>query len=227
MADYKILIVDDEPDLREILQCNLENAGYEVDTAASAEEALELLTPDHSLILLDVMMGGMSGFRMAEKLRKEQNNLIPIIFLTAKDTENDLLTGFSAGGDDYIAKPFSLQEVLARVKALLRRTRTTTTPTSNAEQIKVGSLVIDISRKMVYIHDEEVRLSPKEFGILRLLAKDPGRIFSREEILNEVWKGESYVLDRTVDVHIARIRRKLKEEGNHLTNRQGYGYCFN
>ena len=227
MAEYKILIVDDEPDLREILQCNLENAGYEVDTAASAEEALELLTPDHSLILLDVMMGGMSGFRMAEKLRKEQNNPIPIIFLTAKDTENDLLTGFSAGGDDYIAKPFSLQEVLARVKALLRRTRTTTTPTSNAEQIKVGSLVIDISRKMVYIHDEEVRLSPKEFGILRLLAKDPGRIFSREEILNEVWKGESYVLDRTVDVHIARIRRKLKEEGNHLTNRQGYGYCFN
>ena len=227
MAEYKILIVDDEPDLREILQCNLENAGYEVDTAASAEEALELLTTDHSLILLDVMMGGMSGFRMAEKLRKEQNNPIPIIFLTAKDTENDLLTGFSAGGDDYIAKPFSLQEVLARVKALLRRTRTTTTPTSNAEQIKVGSLVIDISRKMVYIHDEEVRLSPKEFGILRLLAKDPGRIFSREEILNEVWKGESYVLDRTVDVHIARIRRKLKEEGNHLTNRQGYGYCFN
>ena len=227
MAEYKILIVDDEPDLREILQCNLENAGYEVDTAASAEEALELLTPDHSLILLDVMMGGMSGFRMAEKLRKEQNNPIPIIFLTAKDTENDLLTGFSAGGDDYIAKPFSLQEVLARVKALLRRTRTTSTPTSNAEQIKVSSLVIDISRKMVYIHDEEVRLSPKEFGILRLLAKDPGRIFSREEILNEVWKGESYVLDRTVDVHIARIRRKLKEEGNHLTNRQGYGYCFN
>ena len=228
MSEYKILIVDDEPDLREILQCNLENAGYAVDTAASAEEALSMLTPEHSLILLDVMMGGMSGFRMAEKLRKELNNTIPIIFLTAKDTENDMLTGFSAGGDDYISKPFSLQEVLARVKALLRRTKINISPkTDDNTPIKVGALVIDMARKMVYVNDEEIRLSPKEFGILRLLAKDPGRIFSREEILNEVWKGESYVLDRTVDVHIARIRRKLKEEGNHLTNRQGYGYCFN
>ena len=227
MTEYKILIVDDEPDLREILQCNLENAGYTVDTAASAEEALALLTPQHSLILLDVMMGGMSGFRMAEKLRKELNNPIPIIFLTAKDSENDLLTGFSAGGDDYISKPFSLQVVLARVKALLRRTQIAQSPQNREQTIVADRLVIDMVRKVVLVNNEEIHLSPKEFGILRLLAKDPGRIFSREEILNEVWKGESYVLDRTVDVHIARIRRKLKEEGNHLINRQGYGYCFN
>ena len=225
MNEYKILVVDDEPDLREILQCNLESAGYEVDTASSAEEALQMLTPQHSLILLDVMMGGMSGFRMAEKLRKEMKNFIPIIFLTAKDTENDMLTGFSAGGDDYIAKPFSLHEVLARIKALLRRT--TNHKDMEKNEMEVGNISIDMARKVVRVKGEDIHLSPKEFGILRLLTKNPGRVFSREEILNEVWNGESYVLNRTVDVHIARIRRKLGEEGNHLINRQGYGYCFN
>lgn len=224
MNEARILVVDDEADLREILQCNLENAGYQVDTAESAEEALRILTPEHSLILLDVMLGGMSGFRMAEKLRKELKNPIPIIFLTAKDTENDLLTGFSAGGDDYISKPFSLHEVLARIKAILRRTENTHT---SAKELKLGNLVIDFSRKIVRIDGEDVRLSPKEFGILSMLAKQPGRVFSREEILAEVWHGESYVLDRTVDVHIARIRRKLGDEAYRLTNRQGYGYCFN
>lgn len=139
---YKILIVDDEPDLREILQCNLENAGYEVDTAESAEEALHLLNAEHHLILLDVMLGGMSGFKMAEKLRKELKNQTPIIFLTAKDTENDMLTGFSAGGDDYIAKPFSLHEVLARIKAILRRTQTA----PENPVLKVGGLTIDYTK---------------------------------------------------------------------------------
>ena len=219
---YKILIVDDEPDLREILQCNLENAGYEVDTAESAEEALHLLSPEHNLILLDVMLGGMSGFRMAERLRKELKNQTPIIFLTAKDTENDMLTGFSAGGDDYISKPFSLHEVLARIKAILRRTQATPAQT----EVKVGEVVVDHVKKVVRIHGEDVRLSPKEFGILSMLVKQPGRVFSREEILAEVWHGDSYVLDRTVDVHNARVRRKLGDYGSHLTNRQGYGYCY-
>lgn len=224
MNETRILVVDDEADLHEILQCNLENAGYVVDTAESAEEALRILTPDHALILLDVMLGGMSGFRMAEKLRKELKNPIPIIFLTAKDTENDLLTGFSAGGDDYISKPFSLHEVLARIKAILRRTESNHPA---AKELQVGNIVVDFARKVVRIDGEDVRLSPKEFGILSMLAKQPGRVFSREEILAEVWHGESYVLDRTVDVHIARIRRKLGNEAYRLTNRQGYGYCFN
>lgn len=224
MNEARILVVDDEADLREILQCNLENAGYLVDTAESAEEALRILTPEHSLILLDVMLGGMSGFRLAEKLRKELKNPIPIIFLTAKDTENDLLTGFSAGGDDYISKPFSLHEVLARIKAILRRMGNSL-PT--AKELTLGNLVIDFARKIVRIDGEDVRLSPKEFGILSMLARQPGRVFSRDEILAEVWHGESYVLDRTVDVHIARIRRKLGDEAYRLTNRQGYGYCFN
>ncbi len=221
--EHRILVVDDEPDLREILQCNLENAGYAVDTAASAEEALRLLGPQHSLILLDVMLGGMSGFRMAETLRKELKNDTPIIFLTAKDTENDLLTGFSAGGDDYIAKPFSLQEVLVRIKAVLRRTATK--PASKTE-VGGGGLSIDLERKLVSLAGEELHLSRKEFGILCLLARHPGRVFSREEILSEVWQGESCVLDRTVDVHITRIRRKLGEQGRRITNRLGYGYSF-
>ncbi len=222
MEKYRILVVDDEPDLREILQYNLESAGYSVDTAESAEEALHLLSPAHSLILLDVMLGGMSGFRMAERLRKELHNETPIIFLTARDTENDLLTGFSAGGDDYIAKPFSLHEVLARVAAVLRRTQAEPEHT----KIEAGGLVIDYEKKVVVCEGRDVKLSPKEFGILSMLARQPGRVFSRDEILSEVWHGDTFVLERTVDVHIARVRRKLGEAGACITNRQGYGYCF-
>lgn len=219
---HKILVVDDEPDLREILQCNLENAGYEVDTAESAEEALHILSPDHHLILLDVMLGGMSGFRMAERLRKDLKNNTPIIFLTAKDTENDMLTGFSTGGDDYISKPFSLHEVLARIKAILRRTQTE----PEKKELVLNDISISFTQKTVMIDGENIPLSPKEFGILSMLAKRPGRIFAREEILAEVWHGDTYVLDRTVDVHVARIRRKLGDKAYHLINRQGYGYCF-
>ena len=226
MEKERILIVDDEADIREILLFNLENAGFEVDTAASAEEALEVLTPSHSLILLDVMMRGMSGFRMAEVLRKERKNMVPIIFLTAKNTENDLLTGFSAGGDDYISKPFSVYEVIARVKAVLRRS---STPAEERKESSVvcGQITIDKSRKLVYAGENQVVLSKKEFEILSLLASNPGKLFSREKIIEELWKDAPYVLDRTVDVHIARIRSKLGEYKNHITNRSGYGYSFN
>lgn len=224
MSEAKhILVVDDEIDLREILQCNLENAGYIVDTAASAEEALAILSSKHDLILLDVMMGGMSGYKMAEHLRKVQGNDIPIIFLTARDTENDILTGFSIGADDYISKPFSLQQVLARVAAVLRRVNTSGTP-STAEH--AADIQVDSLRKVALVKGIEVRLSPKELGILQLLMKNPGRVFSREEILAEVWRGESCVGDRTVDVHIAHLRRKLGDAGVRVNNRQGYGYCF-
>ena len=226
MEKERILIVDDEADIREILLFNLENAGFEVDTAASAEEALEVLTPSHSLILLDVMMRGMSGFRMAEVLRKERKNMVPIIFLTAKNTENDLLTGFSAGGDDYISKPFSVYEGIARVKAVLRRS---STPAEERKESSVvcGQITIDMSRKLVFAGENQVVLSKKEFEILSLLASNPGKLFSREKIIEELWKDAPYVLDRTVDVHIARIRSKLGEYKNHITNRSGYGYSFN
>lgn len=222
--ENRILIVDDEAGIREILHFNLENAGFEVDCASSAEQALEMLGPQHSLILLDVMMGGMSGFRMAEVLRKERDNQIPIIFLTAKSSESDLLTGFSSGGDDYISKPFSIQEVIVRVKAVLKRSAAIA---QTGALIEVGAVKIDVQTKMVFIDGEAVAFSKKEFEILSLLASHPGQIYSREDMIAELWKDAPYVLDRTVDVHIARIRSKLGTCKNYLTNRTGYGYVFN
>ena len=198
----KILVVDDEADIREILQFNLENAGYEVDCAESAEEALSVFSPSHSLILLDVMMEGMSGFKMAELLRKEKKSNVPIIFLTARSGENDLLTGFSAGGDDYIGKPFSIHEVLARVKAVIKRSRMHAEKEKETEPIVAGHLRIDVMRKMVYADDIAIVLSKKEFEILSLLAAHAGRVYSREEIIGELWKDAPYVLDRTVDATI-------------------------
>lgn len=227
MEQGKILIVDDEADIREILQFNLENAGYEADCAASAEEALEILSPEHNLILLDVMMDGMSGFKMAEVVRKEKGSQIPIIFLTARSAENDLLTGFSAGGDDYIGKPFSIHEVLARVKAVIKRSAVKAPVTEqDPVPINAGHLKIDVTGKMVYADGNAVLLSKKEFEILYLLALHAGRVYSREEIIAELWKDAPYVLDRTVDVHIARIRNKLGDYKKYITNRSGYGYCF-
>lgn len=226
--DRKILVVDDETDIREILQFNLENAGHVVDTAASAEEALEILSPEHGLILLDVMMGGMSGYKMAEKLRSENNN-IPIVFLTARNAQDDLLTGFSSGADDYITKPFSIQEVIVRVKAVLRRyPQAEPAPEPVQETVVVaGALRIDLEKKIVHAGDQMIAFSKKEYEVLSLLASHPGQIFSREDLINELWKDAPYVLDRTVDVHIARIRSKLGEYKNCISNRSGFGYVFN
>lgn len=224
----RILVVDDEIDIREILQFNLENAGFNVDTASSAEEALEMLTPDHALILLDVMMHGMSGFQMAQHLRNERNDQTPIIFLTAKDTQDDLLTGFSSGADDYIPKPFSIQVVIARVTAVLRRASVNNDVlTQKSAVVKVGKVEIDQEKKTVSVDGVAVQFSKKEFEILYLLASNIGKIFSREDLINELWKDAPYVLDRTVDVHIARIRSKLGVCKGYLTNRSGYGYTFN
>ena len=224
--DRKILIVDDEADIRDILQFNLENAGFSVECASSAEDALEMLSDRHSLILLDVMMHGMSGFQMATLLR-ERGNLTPIIFLTAKDTQDDLLTGFSAGADDYIPKPFSIQEVIARVNAVLRRSEAVSLLSSSKDVVKVGKVEIDVQKKTVTVNGEQVQFSKKEFEILNMLASNTGKIFSRDDLITELWKDAPYVLDRTVDVHIARIRSKLGECKAYLTNRSGYGYTFN
>ena len=221
---HKILVVDDEADLREILQFNLESEGYIVDTAESAEQALRILTPEHELILLDVMMDGMSGFKMAEKLRKDLHNETPIIFLTAKDTENDMLTGFNLGGDDYISKPFSIKEVAARVKAILKRAGNA--PVATPPVIQIGAINIELGTKSVTINGLSLPLTKKEFEILSLMAQNPGRIFSREDILNRVWQNDGYVLERTVDVHITRLRKKLGEYGKIIVNRYGYGYCI-
>ncbi|MFV0546202.1 MAG: response regulator transcription factor [Bacteroides sp.] len=227
MNDYRILVVDDEEDLCEILKFNLENEGYEVDTAHSAEEALKLDLSQYNLLLLDVMMGEISGFKMANMLKKDKKLAhIPIIFITAKDTENDTLTGFNLGADDYISKPFSLREVIVRVKAVLRRASATAEPAQKTEQLVYEKMVINITNKKVTIDGNEVALTKKEFEILLLLVQNKGRVFSREEILTRVWSDEVYVLDRTIDVNITRLRKKIKAYGKLIVTRLGYGYCF-
>lgn len=221
------MIVDDEQDLCEILQFNLESEGYEVDTANSAEEALSKLNSQHILILLDVMMEDMSGFQMANKIRKELNNNVPIIFLTAKDTENDMLTGFNVGGDDYITKPFSLKAVMARVKAVLKRSTKSADSNESVEDIFVyKSLEINFDTKKVMVNNVEAQLTRKEYMILALLVQSPQRFFTREQILSQVWDDDTCVIERSVDVHIARLRKKLGTIGENIINRTGFGYSF-
>ena len=226
MNNYRILVVDDEEDLCEILKFNLENEGYKVDTANSAEEALKMDLPQYHLLLLDVMMGEISGFRMANMLKKDEKTAhIPIIFVTAKDTENDTVTGFNLGADDYISKPFSLREVMVRVKAVLRRS-TQSFSTQRKDQLEYKGLILNITQKKVSIDGTEVALTKKEFEILMLLLQNQGRVFSREDILAKVWQEEVYVLDRTIDVNITRLRKKIGEYGKRIVTRLGYGYCF-
>jgi two-component system alkaline phosphatase synthesis response regulator PhoP len=225
MNDYRILVVDDEEDLCEILKFNLEMEGYTVDTAYSAEEALKLDITQYNLLLLDVMMGEISGFKMARMLKANKDTAeIPIIFITAKDTENDTITGFNLGADDYISKPFSLREVIMRVKAVLRRTAGV--QIKEEEQLQYKGLVINIPQKKVTIDGEETSLTKKEFEILLLLLQNQGRVFSREDILAKVWNNEVYVLDRTIDVNITRLRKKIGSYGKYIVTRLGYGYCF-
>ena len=220
MNDYRILVVDDEEDLCEILKFNLETEGYLVDTANSAEEALKLDLTQYNVLLLDVMMGEISGFRMASMMKKNKDTAnIPIIFITAKDTENDTLTGFNLGADDYISKPFSLREVLARVKAVIRRT--TGVQNKSNDQLIFKDMVVDSGKKKVVIRGEEISLTKKEFEILLLLLQNQGRVFSREDILTKVWHDEVYVLDRTIDVNITRLRKKIGEYGKYIVTRLG------
>ncbi|HIX73819.1 MAG TPA: response regulator transcription factor [Candidatus Parabacteroides intestinipullorum] len=226
MSAIKILAVDDEEDLCEILKFNLEIEGYEVDTAFSAEEALKLDLTQYNLLLLDVMMGEISGFKMASMLRKNEKTAnIPIIFLTAKDTENDMLTGFNLGADDYISKPFSIRQVIARVKAVLRRTAESN-ERKTSDVLTYGTLELDTKRIKASIDGQEIPLTKKEFEILKLLLENRGNVFSREEILSRIWKDEAYVLDRTIDVNITRLRKKISPYGKNIVTRLGFGYCF-
>ena len=222
--ESRVLVVDDEKDICDILQFNLENAGYIVDIANSGEEALKLLTDVHQLIILDVMMDGISGFKMAQKLRS-RGNYTPIIFLTAKNSENDVLTGFSMGGDDYISKPFSIKEVIARVGALIKRTSLVKEPLETVWSFE--GLVINLRTNRVSIDDIEISLTKKEFEILSLLAQVSPDVITRGDILNSVWGENEYVLDRTVDVHITRLRKKLGDYATIIVNRSGFGYYLN
>lgn len=226
MADQrqKILIVDDEEDLCEILQFNLRGEGFNTEVAHSAEEALKKNIELFDLVVLDVMMGEMSGFKLAEKIRKEISENIPIVFITAKNTENDLLTGFNVGGDDYITKPFSVNEIIARVKAVLKRSQKQ--KEVSAPSIQIEDIELDFAKKILLIDKKEVQLTKKEFEILALLIRNSGRIFTRSEIFNKVWDDLTIVSERTIDVHITHLRKKLGKYGNYLKSKIGYGYVF-
>ncbi len=221
----KILVIDDEEDLCEILQFNLEGEGFEVDVAYSAEEALKKKIKSYQLILLDVMMGKISGFKLAKMIRQEMKLTVPILFITAKDGEDNTLTGFSLGADDYIAKPFSIKEIIARVKAVIKRAGIRSAQAR--KMISLKGLEMDLERKNLTIDNKPVTLTKKEFEILFLLMDNNNRIFSREEILDRIWGYDVVVSPRTVDVHIARLRKKLGEHAKLIGIRPGYGYFLN
>ena len=222
---YRILVVDDEQDLCEILKFNLETEGYSVDTANSSEEAMKMDLPSYNLLLLDVMMGAMSGFTMAKKLKENPTTVgIPIIFLTARDTENDTVTGFNLGADDYISKPFSIREVLVRIRAVLRRTNE---PEDTQQKIiKYKEMEMNIDRKVVTIDGEPIPFTKTEFELLHLLLSEKGYVFSRQELIDRIWPKDVLVLDRTVDVNITRLRKKIGRFSKCIVTRLGYGYYF-
>ena len=226
----RILVVDDEQDICEILQYNLETEGYEVVTANSAEEALGLPLQEFGLILLDVMMGEMSGFQMARRLKDNTATAqIPIIFITALDSEDNLVKGLNIGADDYIAKPLSMKEVKARVRAVLRRSsqpqlQQTIITTDN--KICYEGITLDHNAKTATLDGQNLSLTKLEYELLSLLLKHPGKVFSREDLLKYCWPQDVLVLDRTVDVNITRLRKKIGRYGKHIKTRVGYGYCF-
>lgn len=218
MDKMKILVVDDELDICAILKFNLEKAGFEVSTAQSAEDALEKDINSYDLLLLDVMMEGMSGFDLAKMLKqKPQTKDIPIIFITAKDTADDAVNGLDLGADDYISKPFSIKEVISRVKAVLRRTRSDSTS---------GGIEIDDEKKSVKVDGKPVSLSRTEYDLLKLLVHNPGKVFSRSDLISAIWPANVIVTERTVDVSITRLRKKIGEYGEKIVSRHGFGYCF-
>ena len=227
MKQARILVVDDEENLCEILKFNLTQAGHYVDTATSAEEALTMDIADYDLLLLDVMMDEISGFQMASIIKNSRATAhIPIIFCTAKDTEDDTLKGLDIGADDYISKPFSVKEVIARVKTVLRRSAQTADKATEESSIQYETLVLDTISKKITILNKAISLTKKEFEILHLLLQNMNKVFSREDLLRIVWTDEVYVTDRTVDVHITRLRKKISPYDKNIVTRLGYGYCF-
>lgn len=223
----RILVVDDEETLCDTLGFNLEAEGYIVDTAYSAEEALTLNLSDYDLILLDIMMGEISGIQLARIMKSNPATAaVPIIFCTAKDTEDDMIQGLELGADDYIAKPYSLRTVLARVRAVLRRSGSSPKEMPVSEKIAYGGLVIIPSKKSCIVDGEEVKMPRKEFELLYKLLSKPGNIFSREELLRDIWTDEVVVVDRVIDVNITRIRQKIGRYGKQIVTRSGYGYGF-
>lgn len=221
-----ILVVDDEELMCELLQFNLENEGYHVDACCSAEEALKLDLESYNLLLLDVMMGEMSGIKLAQIVKQTPATAhIPIIFCSAKDCEDDVIDGLNTGADDYVKKPFSMREMVARVKSVLRR-QSTLAHKPERNRLKFEGLILDLTAHNVFIDDEPVALTRTEFEMLALFMRNINRFFSRNEIFDYVWPEQVVVTDRTIDVNISRIRKKLGKYSSNIVNRSGFGYGF-
>lgn len=216
----QVLIVDDEETLREALGTYLELEGYSVKTASNAEEALRQDISEFDILLLDIMMDGISGIELASKLKADEKTAhIPIIFLTAKDSDDDMVAGLNLGADDYICKPYSVKNVIARIEAVLRRTADTVSPVTAKREI-----TCDRDSLSCHINGKPLKLPRKEFEILSLLLENPGRVFTREELVRKIWPENVIVVDRAVDVHIARLRGKIAPYGKNIISRSGYGY---
>ena len=229
MTTDRVLVVDDEETLCEVLKINLENEGFDVDVAYSAEEALTYDLKGYSLILLDIMMGNINGIRMAKMLKADlATSNIPIIFCTAKDTEDDMIMGLNLGADDYIVKPYTIRNVIARVKTVLRRTQVGRSSASDSKSniLKVEGLHLNLEFKSCDVDGTEVKLTKKEFELLAYLISHRGQICSREQLLSRVWSNEVVVLDRTIDVNITRLRSKIGKYGSYIITRSGFGYGF-
>ncbi len=229
----KILVIDDEESLCEILKFNLEKEGYEVDCAYSAEEALKMDLSSYSLMIVDIMMETLSGFDFAKRVRNNTaTENIPIIFCSALNGEDDTVMGLNIGADDYITKPFVISEVLARVRAVLRRSHASRQWAYNVSKsiyepdITFHNLRIDRNEKLCYLNGEEVNLTKTEFDILLFLLTHRNRIYSREEIIRQVWSNDVVVTNRTIDTNIARLRKKIGEYSNNIVTRLGFGYGF-
>lgn len=228
---HRILVVDDEPDLCEILQFNLEMEGYIVDVANSATDVMSLPLAHYDLFLLDVMMGEVSGFQLAEKLKMiEETSHTPVIFTTALDDEDNIIRGFNIGADDYITKPISIRELKARVKAVLRRGNRKEEVEPEKGKTMIGSsegLSINLQTKCVMMDGVVVDATKLEFDLLRVFLENKGVVFTREDLLARAWPKDAYVTDRTVDVNITRLRKKIGKYGANIKTRIGWGYYYN
>lgn len=224
----KILVVDDEEALCDGLGFNLEAEGYQVDMAYSAEEALALNLAAYDLILLDIMMGEISGTQLARIMKSNPATAsVPIIFCTAKDTEADMISGLDLGADDYIMKPYSLNAVLARIRTVLRRTAASVAlAKTDSDLVSYKGLALSAKNRTCTVDGTEVKMPKKEFEILLKLISNRGQVFTRTDLLNEIWPDEVVVLDRVVDVNITRIRQKIGIYGKNIVTRSGYGYGF-
>jgi len=225
MKKAKILVVDDEKDIIELVRYNLEKEGFIVISATDGEKALELvLKKEPEMVILDLMLPGVDGLDVCRELkRNDQTSSIPIIMLTAKGEESDIVIGLELGADDYITKPFSPRVLVARVKAVLRRIKA---KKEEAKIIKINQLTIDLIRHQVTLQGKQLALTSTEFNILAFLAQNRGRVYTRDQLLDQAWKGESFVVDRTVDVHIRRLRQKLGQGLQFIETIRGVGYRF-